>query len=42
MSPQVSHSEQICVECSLCSFYWGNSCPGLRKFTRDACADIES
>lgn len=40
MAPQVNTNEQICTECSLCSFYWGDCCPGLKKFNKEACAEL--
>lgn len=40
MAPQVNTNEQICVECSLCSFYWGDSCPGLKKFNQKDCEEM--
>lgn len=41
MAPQTKSHEQVCFECRLCSFYWGQSCPGLRSFTEKGCIEID-
>lgn len=38
MAPRVEY-EQICIECRLCSFYWGDSCTGLIKYTQQECIE---
>jgi len=39
MAPQAKGEQQICLECRLCSYYWGNSCPGLKKYTKEGCIE---
>ncbi len=41
MTPHEDGYEHVCMECSMCSFYWGNSCPGLKKFRKQDCIDME-
>lgn len=36
----VNTSERICLECTLCSFYWGESCPGLSNYSKEDCAEV--
>jgi Pyruvate/2-oxoacid:ferredoxin oxidoreductase delta subunit len=40
MAPQPKVNEQICLECRLCSYYWGESCSGLLKYTKEGCIEL--
>ncbi|AGL02125.1 hypothetical protein Desgi_2721 [Desulfoscipio gibsoniae DSM 7213] len=40
MATQTQNHEQICLECRLCSFYWGKSCVGLKKYTQKGCIEL--
>ena len=40
MAPRDNTGEFVCMECSMCSFYWGKSCPGLKMFKREECIEM--
>ena len=40
MSPQHVGGNIMCEECRQCIFYWAASCPGLDRYSREACARI--
>jgi len=40
MALQTKGYEKICLECRLCSFYWGQSCVGLKKYTKKGCINL--
>ncbi|SFG40674.1 hypothetical protein SAMN05660649_01591 [Desulfotomaculum arcticum] len=40
MAPLAKGKEEICLECTLCSFYWGESCPGINSYTIEDCIEL--
>jgi len=41
MVPSAKVTKQICMECTLCCYYWGENCPGLTRYSKEQCAEID-